>query len=651
MEDKKNIVFQENDFELVQSETKIKDKKLETKPTTFFKDAFRRFCKNKASVSAAFIIGILILLAIFVPIFTPYDIGVKHVSTPEKFLEPKLFEVNKYHFWDGTKKYTNVVYDTENETPAGYKKSAVYDCVVHEMTYVNQANAFGHNGYVMFETDNLDVVGRPIYYLESRQFDFRSTGNYSVKIAMYNEEGVLGNVLGEYRIILKSDDGEIVLKDWSKEYPESLEYDLSQIIADNGLTVYKSTLRFELKSSSESLQYILIKSVEFSCDENMPNYEDLCGGEGTYKDDNSDAELPLPYASFSDATQMVLEKDKLTNDDLRGQGYWTCNGRKGIYKSEIYYCDFYFDTYENVYGIEIIKYSESDLKKLALNGYLTYEYDKTTDTLTYEILDPVNCPFEEIIDHDVIGRSKKLNNVIVETHKWRKYGYTSQPKYILGTELTGRDMFAYAFAGLRTSLILGLCTAAFCFTFGLLWGAISGYFGGNVDIAMERFCEILSGVPWIVMMTLFILHLGRSFITFFFALCLTGWMGTAARTRTQFYRFKGREYVLASRTLGASDLRLIFKHILPNSMGTIITGAVLMIPSTIFSEATIAYLNLGLQDKQSFGVMMATNQPFLENHAYVVVFPAIVMALLMISFNLFGNGLRDAFNPSLKGSD
>jgi oligopeptide transport system permease protein len=132
---------------------------------------------------------------------------------------------------------------------------------------------------------------------------------------------------------------------------------------------------------------------------------------------------------------------------------------------------------------------------------------------------------------------------------------------------------------------------------------------------------------------------------------LTGWIGTASGTRTQFYRFKGREYVLASRTLGSSDLRLIFRHILPNSMGTIITGSVLMIPSTIFSEASIAYLQLGLQDKQSFGVMMANNQQYLDNHAYVVIFPAVIMALMMISFNLFGNGLRDAFNPSLKGSD
>ena len=152
-------------------------------------------------------------------------------------------------------------------------------------------------------------------------------------------------------------------------------------------------------------------------------------------------------------------------------------------------------------------------------------------------------------------------------------------------------------------------------------------------------------------MTLCILHFGNNFFTFFLALCLTGWMGTAARTRTQFYRFKGSEYVLASRTLGSSDMRLIFKHILPNSLGTIVTSSVLMIVSTIYSESTLSYLNLGLQGVQAFGVMLSGNQQYIQSHSYLIVFPSIVMALLMISFNLFGNGLRDALNPVLRGAE
>ena len=166
---------------------------------------------------------------------------------------------------------------------------------------------------------------------------------------------------------------------------------------------------------------------------------------------------------------------------------------------------------------------------------------------------------------------------------------------------------------------------------------------------MERLTDILAGIPWIVVMTLVIINMGSSVFTFALALCLTGWIGTAATTRTQFYRFRGREYVLASRTLGASHARIITKHILPNAMGTIITSAVLMIPSVIFSEATISFLGLGFRNLPSLGVILSDNQAELTNNPYLLLFPAVVIALLMISFNLFGNGLRDAVNPSLKG--
>ena len=173
----------------------------------------------------------------------------------------------------------------------------------------------------------------------------------------------------------------------------------------------------------------------------------------------------------------------------------------------------------------------------------------------------------------------------------------------------------------------------------------------QLGIILQRLTEILSGIPWIVLMTLIILLMGSNFWTFALALCLTGWIGTSNLTRTQFYRFKGREYILASRTLGSKDGRLIFKHILPNSMGTIITSSVLMIPSVIFNEATISYLGLGLKNMNSLGIILSDNQANLMYYPYTLIVPAVVIALLMICFNLFGNGLRDAFNPSLKGSD
>ncbi|MBR5985135.1 MAG: ABC transporter permease [Clostridia bacterium] len=623
----KEIRFKPDSFELVQSNIRITDKKLETKPTTFFKDAFRRFCKNKSSIVAAFILAILILLTIFVPVLSPSNIT--NVNVTERMLAPKLFESGT-GFWDGTRKMERVVYDTVNEVPAvsdRYSVAALKNALVkikvdEEPTPVDMANQYGVGGLVVMATDAA-VDGKDVY-MTSKAVSFTSQGGYRLKIDMDDEEGVQGSLLGEYRVFLKGSDGtEIVVRDFSTDYSD-IDFDISKALADAGKTSLNAQIVFDLKSSADAFRYILIGNVELTA-ESGKNGEQL---------DN---------VSFDDATKMVL----VANKD--SEAYWACSGRKGVHNSLIYYCDYTIDTYELVYGnADMVTYSATDIKRWIDAGWC--EYDEKIGPESFVRLTD-DCPIDEVVEQSVNSRTKKLNSVTGRGYNYRTMGYKTMPKFLLGTDASGFDLFKRSFAGLRTSLILGLCTAAFCFAFGLVWGAVSGYFGGNVDLFMERFCEILGGVPWIVVMTLAILHLGNNFFTFFLALCMTGWMATAHRTRTQFYRFKGREYVLASRTLGSSDLRLIFKHILPNSMGTIITGSVLMIPSTIYSEATLAYLNLGLQGVQSFGVMMSNNQQYLGLYPYLVIFPAVIMALMMVSFNLFGNGLRDAFNPSLKGSE
>jgi oligopeptide transport system permease protein len=135
---------------------------------------------------------------------------------------------------------------------------------------------------------------------------------------------------------------------------------------------------------------------------------------------------------------------------------------------------------------------------------------------------------------------------------------------------------------------------------------------------------------------------------------VTARIGTAATTRMQFYRFKNQEYVLASRTLGAKDLRLIFVDILPNAIGTLITSSVLMIPGVIFSESSLSYLNiidLSNSNITSVGTLLNEGSSFLASYPHMVLFPAIFISILMISFNLIGNGLRDAFNPTLRGEE
>lgn len=231
-----------------------------------------------------------------------------------------------------------------------------------------------------------------------------------------------------------------------------------------------------------------------------------------------------------------------------------------------------------------------------------------------------------------------------------------EPCFLFGTNGYGQDIFTALAMGARLSFILAILVSAINLTIGAIYGAIEGYYGGTIDIVMERISEILSSVPFIVVATLFQLHLSEKvgvFPSLLFAFVLTGWVGMASRVRMQFYRFKGQEYVLAARTLGASDKRVMFKHIFPNSLGTIITSVVLSIPGVIFSESMLTYLgivNLNTSSTMtSIGTMLSQGSSYLTTHPHVLIFPAVFISLLEISFNLFGNGLRDAFNPSLRG--
>ena len=233
----------------------------------------------------------------------------------------------------------------------------------------------------------------------------------------------------------------------------------------------------------------------------------------------------------------------------------------------------------------------------------------------------------------------------------------SEPSFLFGTTQTGKDIFACLAYGARFSFIFATLVAAANFIVGVIWGSISGYFGGKIDLFMERFSEILGAVPTMIVITLLKYHMGSSSqaLVLFIAFFATGWIGMAGRTRMQFYRFKNQEYVLAARTLGARDMRIMFKHIFPNGLGTIVTSVALVIPSMIYSETSLSYLgiiNLEAGNTTSVGTLIAAGQQsIMANAGYVALFPCMFLVLLMLSFNLFGNGLRDAFNPSLRGTE
>jgi len=657
--DNKKYEFKPGDFELTQADKKIYDAKFETKATTFAVDALRRFAKYKSSVVAAFLIGVLLLLAIFLPWLSPYD--VEAVRPAERLLKPKLFDPvygSWSTFWNGTTLIEGVAYDTVNDKPMGdYNPNAIITLEINDKQYMNKGDANAEGGIFIFAAEKTTAKGGNAPYLEIYdEVTFTADGGYTLTFTLADPAVLEANddfkfdkikdlAATEYRVFIEygelvngkrqdSDKHELLLKDWSTDYGE-ISLDISKAISDAGLTeLVDGKIRFELKLLDTMHGYIAIESLTVAA---------------ASADDATQERLA--YMSMNDANGKLLLNKR--DDGTFAPGYWRSNSSKGVYRAYRGNCRFVYDKYKAIYGLkETNDVTTRTLQTYVNNGWC--EYDFEVGPSSFKVLDEANCPVSKVLAQEEVsvpGMEETSYRLTCEVYGYKMMGYKEMPRFLLGSDNEGHDLITICFNGLRTSFILSIIVSAICLSFGLVWGAISGYFGGNVDLFMERFVEILGGVPWIVVMTLAILLLGNNIITFGMALCLTGWMGTAARTRTQFYRYKGREYILASRTLGAGDMRLIFKHILPNALGTIVTGSVLSIPGVIFSEATLSYLNLGLQGSNSFGNILSDNQRFITTAPMLIVFPAIIISVIMISFNLFGNGLRDALNPSLKGSD
>ena len=221
--------------------------------------------------------------------------------------------------------------------------------------------------------------------------------------------------------------------------------------------------------------------------------------------------------------------------------------------------------------------------------------------------------------------------------------------YWFGSDTLGRDIWTRVWEGTRISLGIALCAALIDFLIGMTYGLISGYYGGRVDSVMQRIAEIINGIPRLVIVTLLMLILPRGFITIVFALMITEWIGMSRIARAEMLKLKESEFVLASRTLGARDLRIIFREILPNIVGPITTQIMFSIPTAIFTEAFLSFVGLGIPVPMcSLGSLISDAFNSFTTHPYQIIPPIIVLALLMLSFNMLADGLREAFDPKFK---
>ena len=510
-------------FVFAQVEEEMHDKELETKPISYFKDAFNRFKRNKASIAAAIIIMILVLFSIIGPFCTPYKVSYSDSVYARALPKNSWFE--KTNFWDGCQEWTT------NEEQFYY--------------FYSMGVETGHNA------------------LKNQKYEKISTlNNKGEKIVMY-----------KFRLDSYQQQGVVFMNLTKEQYLSIQEYQ----DANNVQIIYPYTDKSKRPTASQDIR--------------NANYwfkTQTVGGKSKAVL-NAKGELTNIYRANSGVNPKTGQ---------RWDGYYS----KMRVEGETPKYDYAF---ENQTGYEV-----------RVNYYEYYIY---------------------------------YNKAVL------KDGIT-KPSFLFGATGTGQDIFVCLSSGARFSFILAITVAIVNLFVGAIYGAIEGYYGGKLDLMMERFVEILSAVPFMIVITLLKYHMQGSsqVLILFIAFFLTGWIGMAGRTRMQFYRFKNQEYVLAARTLGASDKRIMFKHIFPNALGTLITSCVLVIPGMIFSETSLSYLgiiNLNSGNMTSVGTLLANAQSDLASFPHIMLFPAVFICLLMLSFNLFGNGLRDAFNPSLRGSE
>lgn len=236
-----------------------------------------------------------------------------------------------------------------------------------------------------------------------------------------------------------------------------------------------------------------------------------------------------------------------------------------------------------------------------------------------------------------------------QTHNLKIKNIAPNGEHWFGTDDFGRDVWTRIWWGTRISLFIGITAAFIDLVIGVLYGGISAYYGGKVDEVMQRTIEIVYAIPFLLIAILLIMVIGSGIPSIILAMAITGWVPMARLVRGQMLTLKEQEFVLASRTLGASPMRIIMRNLIPNALGIIIVQITFVVPAAIFTEAFLSFIGLGVKPPlASLGNLLSDGANYIRLYPHRLIFPTVIFSLILLSFNLLGDGLRDALDPKMR---
>ena len=249
-----------------------------------------------------------------------------------------------------------------------------------------------------------------------------------------------------------------------------------------------------------------------------------------------------------------------------------------------------------------------------------------------------------------------LSMIVPSVSKYRYYetDYANRmarpdSEHPFGTDLFGRDQWVRVWYGTRISLAIGMAAAVINLAIGVFYGAFSAIMGGLVDAVMQRIIEILVGIPSLIIVILFMMVLPPGIWTIIAAMAVTGWVNMARLVRAKILNLKTQEFVLAANLLGTGTWKVIFRHLIPNSISIIVIQVMFAIPAAIFTEAFLSFIGVGLTEpKASLGVLINNGYKALRAAPFLLIYPAAAIVLIMVCFSIVGDGLRDAFDPRMR---